>query len=377
MAQRHAEPDWARLIGETLMSGGPRIAFQPVVDLGTGGIAGYEALARFEADYQAGPDEWFAAARTRSRGPELEARAIRTALESRHRLPAGRFLAVNVSPDLLSTDPIRKLWRSYPDLRGVIVELNEQVPIEYYDGIRRELSVIRDTGAIIAVDDAGAGYAGMRHLLALRPSVIKLDRELIVDVDRDEAKIAVIELMRDVADRLDAWIIAEGVERIEELDVLVGIGVPFAQGFALAEPAFDPPPLHPDAVKRLSHSRRPLVVDAETLGDLVEVVQTAKEAREAVRAFTADAELRAVVVVDPGGHPVALVNGDARTESSAMPRVSEGTKMRLHTPVADALKRALTRPPRNRFEPLLATDDGGKLAGIIWLERLISAVTAR
>ncbi len=96
------------------------------------------------------------------------------------------------------------MWRHEGNLGGLIVELTEQTPIDSYLDLEPDLNQLRAAGALIAVDDAGAGYAGLRHLLQLRPSMIKIDRELIQDVDRDEAKRALIEMLGIFASRVDA-----------------------------------------------------------------------------------------------------------------------------------------------------------------------------
>jgi EAL domain-containing protein (putative c-di-GMP-specific phosphodiesterase class I) len=98
------------------------------------------------------------------------------------------------------------------------------------------VATVRQAGGRVAVDDAGAGYASLRHILELRPDFVKLDRSLVAAVDRDPAIIAVVQMLGDFTSRLDSWLIAEGIERLEEMDVLASLGVPLGQGYLLGRP---------------------------------------------------------------------------------------------------------------------------------------------
>ena len=122
------------------------------------------------------------------------------------------------------------------DLSQLVVEVTEAAPVEDYAALLRALAVLRDAGAWIAVDDAGAGYASLNHVIQIRPDFVKLDRALVMDVDRDPAKHALVETFGVLAGRLDAWLLAEGIEREGEREVLAAMGVPLAQGFGLARP---------------------------------------------------------------------------------------------------------------------------------------------
>lgn len=187
--------DWPSLLGSAVGGHGLRPVYQPIVDLARGVVVGYEALIRF-VDYPvANPEHWFAAAREHGLGAELQAAALRTALTNRDALPGNCFLTVNIGPEVLAHPAVRDAWRNEGDLRGLIVELTEHVAIDDYAALEPDLDRLRAAGALVAVDDAGSGYAGLTHLLALRPAMIKLDRALVRDIDQDEAKRALVEMV--------------------------------------------------------------------------------------------------------------------------------------------------------------------------------------
>jgi EAL domain-containing protein (putative c-di-GMP-specific phosphodiesterase class I) len=364
-----AAPDWERLLATACRGEGLAAAYQPIVDTSRGTVVGYEALARFPGYAEKNPEIWFSAAREHGKAADLEAAALRTALKARDALPANCFLTLNVSPELLTSENIRSVWREQGKLGGLIVELTEQAPIESYVELEPDLNQLRSAGALIAVDDAGAGYAGLRHLLALRPSMIKIDRALIQDVDRDEAKRALIGMLGAFASRVDAWILAEGVERVEELDALVSLGVPLVQGYYLARPAPPWAGIDLDLAHRLA-STRP-VAHKTVIRDVVEPATTATSVTQAAEVFAANPALEAVVLLGEHQRPVAVLDAGA----SALGVVSPGMRVNVDTPLSQALARSMTRTKEQRFDSLLVTDNAGRFAGVARMERMVIALT--
>ncbi|MGY1748892.1 EAL domain-containing protein [Modestobacter sp. SYSU DS0511] len=235
-----AAPDggWAAALAAVLADPAqPALVFQPIVDLRRGVVAGYEALSRFPAAPGIGPDRWFAMADELGLGARLEGRVVAAALRAREDLPEGCFLSVNVSPHLLTEPEVADGLLSAPDLGRLVLELTEHVPVGDHQRLTALLSRLRVAGAAIALDDAGSGYSGLQQLALLRPQFVKLDRALVDHADRDEAKLALAELLGTYAGRLDAWLLVEGIERPEELAAFVRLGVPLAQGYLLARPA--------------------------------------------------------------------------------------------------------------------------------------------
>jgi len=213
--------------------GALRCVFQPVVELERGTIVGYEALSRFSPDDEMGPAGWFDLARSCALGPELQALAVARALAVPDR-PEGTWLSVNLDPSVLGSEAVQDVLPD--DLRGVVIEITEQeLPSD--DGLLQgQLTTLRERGALIALDDAGAGYAGLSHVVRVRPDIVKLDRTLVADVHRDQVRFALIEAFVSFARRTGAQVCAEGIETYEQLEALAEAEVMLGQGYRLARP---------------------------------------------------------------------------------------------------------------------------------------------
>jgi EAL domain-containing protein (putative c-di-GMP-specific phosphodiesterase class I) len=193
---------------------------------------GYEALTRFTDGTP--PDVMFARATRAGLGPELEAAAIAAALEAAGPLPANRFLDLNVSPALiLAREPLRSLLRATGF--GVILEVTEHDRIEDYPALRRGVEAL-GANVRLAVDDAGAGFASLRHILELRPALVKLDQGLIRGVDADPVRQALVAGMAHFAGRLETQLAAEGVETELERSTLLTLGITLGQGYLFGRP---------------------------------------------------------------------------------------------------------------------------------------------
>jgi EAL domain-containing protein (putative c-di-GMP-specific phosphodiesterase class I)/CheY-like chemotaxis protein len=219
---------------------GIEMVFQPVADLITGEVLGVEALARFRSADDRPPDEWFAEATDVGLGTELELTAIRAALRRIPDLPPGVLMAVNVSPQVALSNAFAECIAATAAKDRVVVELTEHVPIDDYDELVHRLDEFRADGVLVAVDDAGAGYAGLHHIVHLCPDVVKLDRELTVSIESDPARRAMAASMVHFASEIGAHLVAEGIETQEALETLIGLGVTHGQGFHLARPGLLP-----------------------------------------------------------------------------------------------------------------------------------------
>jgi PAS domain S-box-containing protein len=206
--------------------------FQPIVRLAAGDPIGYEALTRF-ADGSP-PEGRFADADTIGLGIELETAALGSALDAARALPAGLMLSLNVSPSfVLKNETLTELLGGAT--RPLVLELTEREAIDDYVAFREAIAGL---GVPVdwAVDDAGAGYASLRHIIELRPRYVKLDRGLVTGINADPIRQALVAGMLHFATSIGLEIIAEGVETEAERLTLQKLGVALGQGFLFARP---------------------------------------------------------------------------------------------------------------------------------------------
>jgi diguanylate cyclase (GGDEF)-like protein/PAS domain S-box-containing protein len=230
---RRAEDQRAEVLSLLESDDNVHAMYQPLLDLRTGRIAGFEALARFRSPTHRPPNVWFSQAHRAGLGPRLEAAALTAALSTPGRPPAA-FLSVNVSPSSLTSSEVMAALPA--DLSQVVVEITENELVTAAASLHETLDALRKRGARIAVDDAGAGYAGFTQLLRIRPHIIKLDRALVHGVSDDAYRAALISSFVSFARSIDALICAEGIESLQDLRTLADLDVTYGQGYALAPP---------------------------------------------------------------------------------------------------------------------------------------------
>lgn len=223
----------AAQVGAVLTAREFTTVFQPVVDLEAGHPVGFEALTRFRHGV---PDEWFAKAADAGLGVSLELAALHAAVEHLGDVPGDAYLAVNLSPAVLCSSQFGDQAGDLP-LHRLVIDLIEHTSSIPYADMLSPMAWLRASGARIAVDDAGSGYAGLQRILALSPDVLKLDRQLISRIDIDPARQALALAMTLFARRTGATLVAEGIENRSELDMLISLGVRHGQGYHLGRPA--------------------------------------------------------------------------------------------------------------------------------------------
>ncbi len=217
---------------------GRTLALQPIVDVPTGIALGVEALSRFESPQ--GPDVWFSQAEPVGLRLDLEIAAARSALAALRRPGHAGYLSLNLSPEAVLSDAFPAIMAAV-DPAAIVVEITEHAAVEDYEALSSVLRRYRDAGLRLAVDDAGAGYASLRHILKLRPDFIKIDLSLVRDIHLDPARQALVTSLVSFSRTVDASLVAEGVEQQGELDMLVRLGVRQMQGYLLCPPCPDPP----------------------------------------------------------------------------------------------------------------------------------------
>jgi EAL domain-containing protein (putative c-di-GMP-specific phosphodiesterase class I) len=223
------------VVRDVLRTHAVRAVVQPVVRLADGVTVAFEALSRFEPATFATPDRAFAAAAVCGLGIDLELLALERALRLRDQLPADMWLGVNLSPEAVSTSAARDLLLPYAG-RRIGVELTEHTPVGDYDQLNAYLQPLRDAGIQLVVDDAGAGFASLNHILQLRPDTIKLDISLVRGVDQDPVRRALARSLAGFAKEVGAALLAEGVETAPERDALLEMGVFYGQGYLWGKP---------------------------------------------------------------------------------------------------------------------------------------------
>lgn len=216
---------------------------QPIVDLVTGGVRGVEVLTRFTALPHRPPDLWFARAARHGVATALEVAAIERGLALLPRLPDDWYLSVNASPGVVAAGALDGVVVGESAQR-VVVEVTEHAAVADYVDLAASLDRLRSRGVRIAVDDVGAGFSSFRHVLELRPDLLKIDRSIVRGCDVDPMHRAMVDSVAGFARRAGADVVAEAVETPDELAVLQRLGVPAAQGYLFAAPC-DPEDLRP------------------------------------------------------------------------------------------------------------------------------------
>ncbi len=211
------------------------MVFQPIVSLHDLRVVGLEALARFRGAREEPPDAWFARAEAMGLGELLEVRAARVAIARLPDIPEPLFLSINVSPDTAGSP---RLHRAIAGLgRRIVLEITEHTAVRDYERFRLVIDRLRGLGARVAVDDAGAGFAGLSHVVRVVPDLIKLDIGMIDGIERDPARRSLVSAVSTLARATGSAVVAEGIETREQLLTLAGLGIDYGQGFLVGRPA--------------------------------------------------------------------------------------------------------------------------------------------
>lgn len=215
-----------------------RIAYQPIVDLQARRVFAYEALARPTAAEFPNPLALFAAAVEHSCTGELGQLLRELSLEGCPDHP----LFINIHPSELNERfIIQPSDALYSHDRDIYLEITEGVPLSHFHLCQTILSEVRGRGIHLVVDDLGAGYSNLKYIADLHPKVVKLDRDLVAGLTTDSRLFKLVSGIVVLCKELDAMVVAEGIETVQELDAVIDAGAHFGQGYLLARPAFPPP----------------------------------------------------------------------------------------------------------------------------------------
>ena len=211
------------------------MVYQPIFDLETRQVVGVESLARFSLEPKRPPNEWFKTAADLGLATRLEMTAVSRAVARRSQLPPGVFMAVNLSPEaLMSPELVGVIPQGFAD--QLVIELTEHTPVLDYQALGLAFAPLRASGAALAIDDAGAGFASLRHILELAPQFIKLDISITQKIEHERVALALAVALTSFAGAIEARIIAEGIETASQLEALRSLGIRLGQGYHLAMP---------------------------------------------------------------------------------------------------------------------------------------------
>lgn len=230
-----------------------RVVYQPVVDLKTGNLFAYEALVRSLSDDFDSPMSLFAAAVQHACTGELGRLIRELAIAGSPQHP----LFLNIHPAELN-----EKWIVQPDdpifqhSEDIYLEITEGVPLSHFRLCQSILREVRGRGVYLVVDDLGAGYSNLKYIADLQPKVVKLDRDLIAGLRLGTRLFRLVKAIVVLCRELDALVVAEGIETLEELDAVRAAGAHFGQGYLLARPASPPPPIEWPAAAKLAARER-------------------------------------------------------------------------------------------------------------------------
>ena len=226
------------------------VAYQPILNISTMQTVGFEALCRFRDAEGQSPDLVFAEAEDVGRLTELELAVIEQALQARPQLAPKQFISINASPATAQTDAFLNLMMQHTPQRTVL-EITEHAQVESYPHLQARLKPLRRRGMRLAVDDAGAGYSSMRHIIQLRPDIIKLDMSITRDLDVHPGRKAFVRAMISFTQETHGHVVAEGIETEAELETLQALGVHKGQGYLLGRPSLTlPAPVSSETKRR-------------------------------------------------------------------------------------------------------------------------------
>jgi EAL domain-containing protein (putative c-di-GMP-specific phosphodiesterase class I) len=231
--ERRREAAIRERLEPVINAGGPSIVLQPIVAFSDGLREGAEALSRFPAEWGTPPDVTFAEAASIGEGVELELIAVRCAVAYLEEISG--YMSINFSPRVILDERCLALLTELP-LERIVLELSEHDPIDDYELLADVLRPLRARGLRLAIDDVGAGFSSLRHIVVTAPDMIKLDRSIVAGIAIDPVLQTLVNALVDFGHGSGARVVAEGVETKDDAIALRSAGVDYAQGWYFARP---------------------------------------------------------------------------------------------------------------------------------------------
>ncbi len=299
--------------------------FQPIISLSDARVIGYEALSRGpRGSALERPDQLFDTAKKLNKLWDLELLCRIAALDRAKYMPPDKMLFINVDPKIIHDTRFQKgltrdiLDQYHIDPTNIIFEITEKTSIEDYRSFRRILDNYTSQGYKIAIDDTGSGYSGLRMLAETRPQFIKIDMQLVRDIDKDNLKQALIRAFYDFAASTNMKIIAEGIETVSELYTLIDIGIHYGQGYLLQKPMPQFLELRPDIKELIKEKNEQKKKETFYTAVTMPVGEIARAdmpygalttGAKAIEAFNSNPTMRGIPVVE-NNKPVGLLMKD-------------------------------------------------------------------
>jgi diguanylate cyclase (GGDEF) domain len=383
-----------------------KTVFQPIVSLRDGSVLGHEALSRITCEScLSNPEELFQAAGNSNRLWDLEQLCRTTALRTAyHKMqpPYNKKLFLNVNPNIMHDAKFRqgftteylKQYGITPE--NIIFEITERHAISDMKGFKGTVNHYKEQNYKIAVDDAGAGYSGLNLISDVNPHFIKLDMQLIRNIDSDSIKLALVRSMVQLSHISNISLIAEGVETKEELATLVDLGVQYAQGYFLQRPSETIQELNSEVIEFLNETNRrknhifggtASNIYIENICSRTETIPPCSKVEDVFNMLTASRSSFGVCVVE-GGAVLGVVtksrlvlqlsgrygfslNGK-RFISSLMD--CDFLQVDYKTPINAVSHMAMSRPPEKLYDFIVVTKDD-KYLGTVTIKDLLQKTT--
>ncbi|MFZ7101998.1 MAG: GGDEF domain-containing protein [Peptococcaceae bacterium] len=381
-----------------------RTVFQPIVTLKDGNILGYEALSRGPRGSELeSPVQLFNIAMENGMVWELELLCRKKALERSKNCLNGFKLFLNVDPHIINDEKFRKgftldFLRQYNiNPKSIIFEITEKTAISDFKVFRKVLSNYIDQGYNIAIDDTGSGYSGLKMLAETCPKYIKIDMDLIRDVDKDYLKRTLLETFQKFALMTNMSIIAEGIETEDELKALVDIGIDYGQGYYIQRPSEGFLSISPEAkavILGKNESRRRLYFSSPSTLPVGEIarfempISPRATGQEVDIIFRSNSSIYGVPVVEKDNKPVGLIMrnkfyaflasqyGYALYKSRPINLIKDSRPLILdyYTPLDQVSRISVTRKEDNLYDYVIITREG-KYFGITTIKDLLINTT--
>jgi diguanylate cyclase (GGDEF)-like protein len=375
-----------------------KTVFQPIFHLQTGEVYGYEALSRILGDSPfAGPDGLFQAALRFKLTPDLEMLCSSKALSRATELGMETILSLNICPSILRFPdddggeiafPMKELY----EVRDrVVLELTERFYIRNNELFTKTVDYYRRQGFKIAIDDLGSGYAGLKMLAQIEPSMVKIDRFLISNIHQSTKKMMLLEAIVCFCHKINALVVAEGIETKDELEAVRALKVDLAQGYYLARPSEE---LYHREDKASFLTAPPQYRDSSgnsgnlvgSLVQFIDPVESDTSISEVVERFKNDNELSALPVLNHRT-PVGVIHKaklfyqlgqrfgyDLFFRKPTRSIMENALVFEFSTPLEDVSRRVLARDENSVYDDVIVVRNGAYL-GIVKIYHILERIT--